>query len=371
MLAAAIAIWAFTDVWAKIVTTREAALLWVKISGFGWIFIGATSFHFASVLSGREKIFKNKLMYLLIYAPGLFFLGLHLTTNLIYLGVEEIIPLGGYAAVRAPFFYVLVAFYILLPTLIGLNFLIKDYTKNQVELKKKQLSLVSFAYLLLAIGIIMRYPLAMLRISVFEISAAFSFLPMTVIAVAIIKYKLFIIPPITRFFIPAPEAELRVKPKYKLKEGQGYLIKEKEPARSLELFMDQTKHDVPGLWITSLHPKSVEKYGLKRTPVLSLTSERIASEVTLSPDKLDRVEALVLDYLHRVPGRSVVLVDCFRELVVINGFKRALEFIQELGRICSENASNLIVRVDPEAFTKKQLTTVDRALGGWRWSGAG
>jgi len=176
-----------------------------------------------------------------------------------------------------------------------------------------------------------------------------------------------ILPPISKFYIPLPEAHLstKPKPKHKLKVGQSYLIEEREPDRSVELFVDQITHGIPGLWITSLHPRTIrKKYDLNRTPILYVGVERPSDEVGLSITHLDRVKALTLSYLTRVPGGSVVFVDCFEKFVVANGFERALSFIQELGKICSDNISNLIVWVDPGAFTKRQLAEIERRQWG-------
>jgi hypothetical protein len=311
------------------------------------------------VLTKRERILDNKLSYLAIYGPGIFFLGLLWLTWEIYSGMQQV-P-WGFASIQERGFLAAVA-YVEVALILGSYYCFQAY-RGFTGLERKQVGLIGAAALVPIVGGTLTnvmFPLMDIRVVGL---ATMLLLPTVIIfVIAIVKYKLLILPPISRFFIPTPEAYLSTKPKYKLEEGRGYLIKEEKPSRGLTIFMDQTKHGVPGLWITSRHPKELEKYGLRRTPVLSLTSERIRGEVTLPPGKLDRAKALVSNYLLRTRGRSVVFVDCFRELVVVNGFKRTLDFIQGLGKICSENASNLIVRVDPAAFTKRQLAEIERAL---------
>ena len=80
------------------------------------------------------------------------------------------------------------------------------------------------------------------------------------------------------------------------------------------------------------------------------------------PFKLDSVKTFVQNQLAQTRGRSVVAIDSFKELAVANGFKWALKFIQELQKICFEHASNLLIMVDPEAFTKQQLAEIEKAF---------
>ena len=58
----------------------------------------------------------------------------------------------------------------------------------------------------------------------------------------------------------------------------------------------------------------------------------------------------------------LVMVDCFEDLVIVNAFKQSLEFVKQLSRICFENDSNLVVRVDHNKFTKKQLELIEKTL---------
>jgi hypothetical protein len=181
--------------------------------------------------------------------------------------------------------------------------------------------------------------------------------------------------------MPLPEMELRSKPKFKLEEGRAYLItKEKpslrdrglfieryltakdKPSHGLTIFMDQVNHGVPGLWITSLHPKQVGRCRLKRTPVVYLTTEQIKGEVALSPRKLDKGRAFVSNYLLQVRGRSVVLIDSLEKLVAVNGFERTIEFLKEMAGLCSKNNSNLIVQVDSSKLKKGQLEAVEKVI---------
>ncbi len=57
-----------------------------------------------------------------------------------------------------------------------------------------------------------------------------------------------------------------------------------------------------------------------------------------------------------------MFVDCFKELVMTNGFKRAMGFLKKMTKLCFRNNSNLIVQIDPSKFTKKQLAAIEKAI---------
>jgi archaellum biogenesis ATPase FlaH len=130
----------------------------------------------------------------------------------------------------------------------------------------------------------------------------------------------------------------------------------------LTIFMDQINHGVPGLWITSLRPKQVTKYSLRRTPVVYLTNEQIKGEVTLPLRRLDKVRDLVSSYLLRVRGKSVVLIDSFEELIAGDEFERKIEFLKEMVELCSKNNSNLIVQVDSNKLKNEQLAAIEKVI---------
>lgn len=163
--------------------------------------------------------------------------------------------------------------------------------------------------------------------------------------------------------MPAPEARLRTKLKYKLKVGGSYLIREKKPKRGPKIFRDLTRHGIPGLWVTTSRPEKVrKKYGLAKTAILYLTSERVRDEVRVPPTKLNKAIGTISSYFFGIPRRSVVFVDCFKELVMTNGFERAMDFLKKMAGSCSQNNSNLIVQIGPSKFTEKQLAAIEKAI---------
>jgi len=360
LLTAAIAFWAIADVGIRTAAASDIALAWARISGFGWIFIGATFLHFVLVSTRREKILENKLSYLALYGPGIFFLGILWLTGEIYSGMQQA-PLG-FVAIQGRSFLAAVA-YVEVALILGIYCCFRAY-RGFTGIEKKQAGLIGVSVLVPVVGgTLTEVVLPLMKIKTYELGTTLLLPTVIIFAIAIVKYKLSTLPLITRFFIPMPEAYLPTKPKYKLGVGRAYLIKEKGPDHSVRLFMDQVTHGIPGLWITSLHPRVIrEKYDMNRTPILYVDAKRPPGEARLSITQPTRIERLVQSQLARVRERAVVMLDCFKELTVANGFEKALDFLGKLNKLCSENNSNLIVQIDPSKYTKQQLAAMEKVL---------
>jgi hypothetical protein len=169
-----------------------------------------------------------------------------------------------------------------------------------------------------------------------------------------------------KFFMPMPEDRLTTKPKYR--PDVNYLVVESSPKMSLEIFRDNVNHGVPGLWLTTMDPKSVgARFGLNKTAILSLTNELLPGEATLPPNRLDRAGDIVTNYLSRT-SHAVVMLEGLSGLVEANGPEKTLEFLKKLGDTCSKNDSGLIVVADPKSLGP-HLNAMAAELKGWQLLG--
>ncbi|MGC8816479.1 MAG: DUF835 domain-containing protein [Candidatus Hadarchaeum sp.] len=223
---------------------------------------------------------------------------------------------------------------------------------------------------LLALGFLLAGDFALVLLDVeFPSTAAFGLIAVEVSLGSAIVHRAFMpLPPLSRFLLPLPEASLSTPRRHRLAKGRSYLVLSARP-QWREIFLDQIIHGVPGFWITSRSPKEVERHGLLRTPVIFISSHRILGEIVIPPKELNRLKEFVESRLSFVRGRSVVLLDCFYELMVENGFRRTLDFVHELAEICSGHASNLIVPLNPRRFTGRQLKLIEEVLGAIRLVG--
>lgn len=326
---------------------ENMAFLWGRFAEAGLILLLPVFVHFTHVFP-RPKPLKTHVT--LIYLPATVFMGLLFVE--LFTGKDILLV----SPTRIPYLM-----YQLIFVCFGMFNLARTYVKSEHATERIQLRLtligvgVSLSIAAFTMGLNIVLSGNMGRPAVFAIPVSVGF-----IAYAIAKHKMFVPSPSVKFLLPMPEASLKTKLRYKLKGGSIYLTKEK--GLGPKIFKDLITHDIPGVWLTTSHPNKIrKKYGLARTPIFYLTSKEVSDEVTMPPDGLDKIIDFISYYCVR-PRRMVMLIDCFKELAVINGFEKALDFLSELKKMCSQKNSNLIVQIDPSKFEKKQLAAIERAV---------
>ena len=340
----------------------ETALFWSRFTWAGLVFLPPLFIIFFSTLHERGTIFtKNKAAAFSLFFPS-FVSTLLILSDLFIKDVE--MQFWGYFEITKPIATLFGGWAAIL-VFLGFGVLISAY-RVASALGRKQISLVMTSFFILSIVWLLYWLLANVGVVPYlpywiPILSTPTWL---IMGFAILKYKIFVIPPISRFFIPTPEERVPTKLKHRLTAGRPYLVKENEPKRSAEIFVDQVTHDTPGLWITSRDPEKItRKHRLKKTPILYLTSERVRRGPTIWMKMPNAAVGIVSNYfLSRVREKSVVLLDCLKEIAFINGFDKAMVFLEELRKICWENRSNLIVMIEPEYFTEEQLTSIEKLL---------
>jgi CBS domain-containing protein len=155
--------------------------------------------------------------------------------------------------------------------------------------------------------------------------------------------------------VPQLEAELKATPiEHDLEAGKSYLIEEKKPVKSYEIFVDMAKHGYMGLCISRTNPKKVrESYGLSTTPVVWVTDIK-TDEQSIKPADLAGVSNLAGEFLNKV-DKGVVFLEALTYLIGHNSFERVLHTIQHIRDITSESQSSLIIYIDPVVLTEREL----------------
>lgn len=145
-----------------------------------------------------------------------------------------------------------------------------------------------------------------------------------------------------------------------LRERKTYLFKEERPTKAYEKLKEALKHGFECLVVSKLEPKKVEeRYGISKASIFWLTFKE--AENTINPQKLWEVKGVAAEFL-RCSSRAIVLLDCFDQLMLANGFEKAESLLREVKDICIKNNTNLLLSVNPEMFDEKQLTTIEKEL---------
>jgi len=169
------------------------------------------------------------------------------------------------------------------------------------------------------------------------------------------------LPPVSKFFVPLPEAKLKERPKHVLRSKRCYFPKTNE--KGIELFMDAVTHGVPGLWITSTPPEILRKrWKLFATPILWITQRKSQEEVTAKPSEPERIIKIVKNYFLSGIPKAVVLMDCLQDLVLVNGYQKSIKMLNGLLKVCSGN--NAVLIVSPNELSSKDVEKLKKEVRG-------
>ena len=165
----------------------------------------------------------------------------------------------------------------------------------------------------------------------------------------------------TRMLVqPVAEKTLKTKIKYGLDPAECYLVGEKRPEKSVDIFCDLVTHGIPGFIISRLHPEKFKrKYQLVRTPTLWLT--RSEMEHTISPDDLPKLKYIIGDFT-RKSTESVILLDGVEYLMTQTSFETVLKFLQELKDMVTIHNSRLIIPFHKDTIPLREYSMLEREL---------
>lgn len=170
------------------------------------------------------------------------------------------------------------------------------------------------------------------------------------------KYKFVPILPVTE-----DESEIKSILRHMLERGHSYIVNEEKPVKSNEIFLELITHGVQGLYITRRNPREIrEKYGLKKTPILWLSSLK-GQERNIDPTDILELSHAIKEFIKKTDD-GVVILDGLEYLITQNGYKDVLQFIQSLNDSIAMSNSRLIVPLDPSTLDNQQLHLLKREM---------
>lgn len=157
---------------------------------------------------------------------------------------------------------------------------------------------------------------------------------------------------------PVVEKALKTEIKHQLNPREGFLVLEKKPEKSFEIFVDLVTHGISGFVVSREHPEKVkEKYKLLKTPMLWLS--RTETKDAINPDDLPKLSYIIDDFT-RKSTESVILLDGLEYLIIHTGFETVLKYLHELRDIITLNNSRLIMPVNKETLSSKESNMLER-----------
>jgi len=158
---------------------------------------------------------------------------------------------------------------------------------------------------------------------------------------------------------PVRETARTEKRMFELEPGNSYLVKN-DVEKAVEVFADQVLSGLEGLCITRQFPSKVRgKYGLERTPIVWLTSERAEGEATVH--SIQDLSILIANFLEKTK-QGVVLLDGLEYLITNHGFELFIRFLQLNRSRFEQKDAILIAPLLEKALDARELALIEREM---------
>ncbi|MBU7010626.1 MAG: PAS domain S-box protein [Theionarchaea archaeon] len=165
----------------------------------------------------------------------------------------------------------------------------------------------------------------------------------------------------TRILVePVAEKSLHTKLKFRLDFSETYLIKEKKPEKSFEIFIDFVTHGIPGFMVSRTYPEKVKRhYRLQKTPMLWLSNTQVDNAI--DPNDLSKLIFIIEDFTKK-SEHSVVLLDGLEYLITQTDFEGVSKFLHELKDMIVLNNALLLVPLHKDALSVREYSVLERDL---------
>jgi hypothetical protein len=156
-------------------------------------------------------------------------------------------------------------------------------------------------------------------------------------------------------FVDGPDFPLNL-----IGQGLGWLVKERRPTLSFEIFERLVRHGVPGLCITRQFPERVRhEHGLTDVRIIWLSAT--LGEDYIDPHNLNTLSNLIARFLNERPN-GVILLDGLEYLIINNDFPRILHFVEYVIELIMLRQAIILLPVSPRTLEEKELAMLERNL---------
>jgi hypothetical protein len=144
------------------------------------------------------------------------------------------------------------------------------------------------------------------------------------------------------------------------KPGNVYLIEERRPRVSYELFDQAMSAGSAGLVVTRDFPKKVlSEKELSGCKVVWLTN--LPGEARINPTAIGILMGQIKSFIE-ANRKSAIVLDGFEYMATVNTYDRMLQFMHQLRDVVVTNECYLFVPVDPRTLTPRELALLERSM---------
>lgn len=144
------------------------------------------------------------------------------------------------------------------------------------------------------------------------------------------------------------------------KPGNVYLVEERRPTSSYELFEQSVSAGFSGLVITRDFPKRLlEEQEVSTSKVVWLTN--MVGEGRINPTSIGILMGQIRSFIETCP-RTVVLIDGLEYLISLNTYDRMLQFMHQLRDTVVTHECILFVPLDTRTLDQRELALLERSM---------
>jgi len=144
-----------------------------------------------------------------------------------------------------------------------------------------------------------------------------------------------------------------------LRPGNVYLIEERKPTASYELFDQAVSAGNAGMVVTRDYPKRLEEQGVSTNKVIWLTN--MVGEGRINPTAIGILMGQVRAFIEN-NKKSVVMIDGLEYLISLNQYDRMLQFMHQLRDVVVTHDCLLLVPLDPRTLSQREVAMLERSM---------
>jgi len=145
-----------------------------------------------------------------------------------------------------------------------------------------------------------------------------------------------------------------------LKPGNVYLVEERRPKISFDLFEHGLSSGCCGMVVTRELPKRLlNDRNVGNSRVVWMTN--LVGDGRINPTAIGILMSQLRSFVEG-HGKTIVIIDGLEYLISLNTYDRMLQFMNQLRDIVMTNDSSLIVPVDPRTLSERELALLERNL---------
>lgn len=145
-----------------------------------------------------------------------------------------------------------------------------------------------------------------------------------------------------------------------LKPGNVYLVEERRPKASFDLFEHGLSSGCCGMVVTRELPKRLmSERNIGNSRVVWLTN--LVGDGRINPTAIGILMSQLRSFVES-HEKTVVIIDGLEYLISLNTYDRMLQFMNQLRDVVVTNESSLVVPVDPRTLSERELAMLERNL---------